>query len=74
MRDEADEDYKNPATFSVLWARAAEENFWSAWAGDFGELLTIHSTSERMGKYTATLPSSNKPGAETYVGTCIVDF
>lgn len=70
MRDEADEDYKNPAILSVLWARAAEENFWS----DFGELLTIHSTSERMGKYTATLPSSNKPGAETYVGTCIGDF
>ena len=57
--DEADEDYENPATLSIIWTRAGEENFWSAWAGDFGELLTIHSTNERIGKYTPTLQSFN---------------
>lgn len=38
-----------------------EENGWSAWAGDFGELLSIHSTNEAMGTDTATLHSFSTP-------------
>ena len=36
-----------------------EKNVSSSWAGDFCELLTIHSTNEAMGTYTATLHSSS---------------
>ena len=69
-----DEDDKNLATLSVIWTRVGEENVWSTWAGDFGDLLTIHSANEPMGSYTATLQSSSKLGATTYIGTCIGEF
>ena len=39
-----------------------------------GDLLTIHSTNEPMGTYTATLQSSDNLGAKTYIGTCIGEF
>ena len=71
---EEDEDDKNLATLSLIWTRVGEDNVWSSWAGDFGDLLTIHSTNEPMGTYTAALQSSNKLGATTYIGTCIGEF
>ena len=72
-RDEAEED-KNLATLSTIWTRVGEENVWSIWAGDYGDLLTIHSMNEPMGEYTATLQASNKLGTQTYVGTCVGKF
>ena len=71
---EEDDDDKNLATLSVIWTRVGEENVWSTWAGDFGDLLTIHSSNEPMGTYTATLQSSNKLGTTTYIGKCIGEF
>lgn len=71
---EADEEDENLATLSVVWTRVGEENVWSTWAGDFGDLLTIHSSNEPMGTYTATLQSSNNLGAMAYIGTCIGEF
>ena len=68
------EDDANLATLSIMWTRVGEENVWSTWAGDFGDLLTVHSTSESMGTYTATLQSSHKLGATTFVGTCTGEF
>lgn len=69
-----DEDDKNLATLSLMWTRVGMENVWSTWAGDFGDLLTIHSNNAPMGTYTATLQSSNNLGANTYIGTCIGEF
>ena len=69
-----DEDDKNLATVSLLWTRVGEDSVWSTWAGDFGDLLTIHSNNEPMGKYTATLQSSSNLGAMTYIGTCVGEF
>ena len=69
-----DEDDKNLATLSLMWTRVGMDNVWSTWAGDNGDLLTIHSSNEPMGTYTATLQSSSKLGSMTYIGTCIGEF
>ena len=69
-----DGDDKNLATISLMWTRVGLDNVWSIWAGDFGDLLTIHSTDEPMGTYTATLQSSDVGGAQTYIGTCTGKF
>ena len=69
-----DEDDKNLATLSLMWTRVGMDNVWSTWAGDFGDLLTVHSSNEPRGTYTATLQSSSNLGAKTYIGTCIGEF
>ena len=67
------EDDKNLATLSVIWTRVGEENVLDTWAGDFGDLLTVHSTSESW-VHTRPHQSSHKLGATTFVGTCIGEF
>ena len=66
-------DGQTRATNSSTWTRVGE-NSWSTWAGDFGDLLTIHSLNEPMGTWSATLQYSNNAFANTYVGTCIGKF
>ena len=68
LEEASDADGQNLATLSVIWTPGGdEEDICGAWAGDFGELLTIQSTNESMGRYTATLQPSNIACANNYV-------
>ena len=72
--DASDADDKNLATLSVIWTRVGEESASSIWAGDFGDLLTIHKGNESIGTHKATLHLSSLASARTYVGTCTGEF